>query len=207
MDMARSKLFTIVLALFVFACSRVDSPDPLIADALANQIDNENYELIGINYLDTLTKKVFLTDLSVQINEWKNTYQAQLEEDFAAAFDFFNQEHVKHLHERKLAIEDLLDSVALIHEHHNSFVNEREINGQYLNQLASLEATRKAMEMATSDIIWIVLKHEYRKSKEGDIQNETLFYFPEDTAFMTYNSLMNALEVINQHKFEHNLLQ
>ena len=142
--------------------------------------DNQSLELDQLKLIRILSKEDLLTQIQEQSLAWRQAYQSQFEADFEAARSFFDQAHVRHLHDQKLQIHETSDSIALIHEHLNSFVNERQIGGQYLNECAMLLATAKEVTSVEQSILW--QEYEISYTVENDPTNHSVYvyYFPTD---------------------------
>lgn len=142
-----------------FSCSSENEQYKSLQTVLERNVSNEDYELVSLTTRDSVLKSNFQDDLQLAIKEWNKRYRDQFLADFEAAYTHFNQENVRHLHEQRLDINNLDDSIALIHEHANSFVHEQGIIGLYLNQLDTLLATKAEIDTLSSEIIWFTIDH------------------------------------------------
>jgi hypothetical protein len=173
--------------------------------ALEESINSEGYELISLSSSDTVLKSSFQHDLQLAINEWNETNRDQFLTDFEAAYAHFSQDHVQHLHEQRLDIQNLNDSITLIHEHANSFVHEQAIKGLYLNQLSTLLVTLSEVDTISSEVIWFTIHHSYELEGSASPGNEKLFYFPSDHSFLTFDPSLDPIGIYNLHKFKQKL--
>lgn len=193
-----------VLITVMISC-RSQPEDTYLLHQLQARVHFNNYELVQINYSDTLLLSDFKSALTLAIADWQQNYTDRFNQDFQLAYDFFSQAHVKHLHDQRLAIEDVRDSISLIYEHANSFVNEQSISGQYLDELATLNATLDELKSATNEIVYFTISHKYSDKNQNQTFLEKLFYFPNDSIFMAYDPALNPVSTYTLHKFVQNL--
>ncbi len=200
--MNRYLLPLFAIALLHISCSKESKQYSYLQDELKKRVKDEQYLLNAIQASDTVLLSNFKLDLQSAIREWNEMYRNQFLKDFDLAYSHFSQDHVQHLHEQRLDIQSLNDSITLIHEHANSFINEEAIEGLYLNHLSTLLATAAEIDSLSSDILWFTIDHNYRSSKSGDESTEKLFYFPNDQSFLDFDPVLDHIAIYNLHKFQ-----